>query len=814
MTSTGRRALRSALAVALLACTLPSQARADDAPACEKNVSFALTQATTDGCLNKTADNHWETSDAVKLNGIPIKPAPETKLVLDGPSDESQGGKISLTAEITVAGFTLKQQVITTNLPAGGNGEEQDFVTLEPAADQKLFGLTLNGKVSLRLGRTQDGAAYSNLVVIVALPDLLKRGPDDKSGGLTNTLALRIDDSGVKADAVKIEVENAYLGALELKNLCLSYTAAGSSTSACKPPDNSAAPAGCAEGNDESRWDGSAEMTLPTANRPKLGIFAGIRGGAFSYGGAQVSDLGTSVPLATGVFPDKFGLGLCVNPPPFRLKGTAGIKFGPKGSAYLDGSVEYTNSDPWVLEAKGSLSLNDQNVANGRLRYQSSGEIDFGFDANLNFGGGLFTVEGGVNGWYQPKNELYDVFGQAKVCAAKVVCTGGEVAVSNIGVAGCASLFSFPTVKLKWPPWKSRVDKVEVRAGGSYRWEDKKVETMGQSCGTGNFRVQKASTIAAAAHADKPLKIKLAKVVPAVVFRLTGRGAPPKVKIKGPDGTTVTADDDGEIKKGKYMFSQDDEANTTNVTIANPDVGEWTIRTLKGSAPLKAVAQAPVEPAAQADGEVTNEGEGDTHTLEYTFEDEPGQDIEFVEWGPESEQVIGRASDDGNCEREDDIPDDRLPGKPDISCGKLEFDPAPGPKGDRKILAVVMDGDMPVDRTTIAEYKAPKPDKLDAPQDVKIERNGVRASVFWMAVENADSYRVTVDLSDGEQMVYIVPAGEEHIDLPDAIPPGADMTVTVSALAEDETPGHVTEEKSEGQPGADEEPEPPSEDVG
>ena len=329
---TGAR-VRVALAVAITTLgLLPAQGLAQDpdpdpdagSASCEKTVELPLVRATTEGCLNKTSESQWESTDEVKLNGVPVKAAPETKLVLNGPSDESPGGKIAVTAEISVAGFTLQQATIGKDLPAGGNGDERDFITLEPGSEQKLFGLKLAGKVSLRFGKTADGTPYSNLVVVVALPELLKRGPDNQAGGLTNTVAVRVDESGVKADAVKIEVENAYLGSLAIKNLCLSYTAAGSSTSACKPPENSAAPTECASGNDEARWDGTAELTIPTANRPTLNLFAGVRGGAFSYAGAQVQGLGESVPLASGVFLDKFGLGLCVEPPPFTLKGTAG----------------------------------------------------------------------------------------------------------------------------------------------------------------------------------------------------------------------------------------------------------------------------------------------------------------------------------------------------------------------------------------------------------------------------------------------------------------------------------------------------------
>ena len=793
---------RCVLALVLLLVALPAQAGAQEGGACEKKVDLPLVQATTEGCLNKTGEGQWESTDLVKINGLPVKAAPETKLVLNGPSTESPGGKIAITTEVTIGGFTLKQQAISANLPEGGNGDEKDFVTLEPGADQSVFGLKMSGKVSLRFGKTAEGTPYSNLVVVVNLPELLKRGPDDKSGGLTNTLALRVDESGLKADAVKLEVANAYLGSLEVKNLCLSYTAAGSSTSACKPPENSSAPAGCAEGNTESRWDGTAEVTIPTSSRPKLSLFAGIRGGAFSYAGAEVKDLGTSVPIATGVFLDKFGLGLCVAPPPFAVKGTTGIKFGPGGKAYLDGSIEYRNSEPWVIEAKGSLKLFDQEVASGRLKYQSSGEIDFGFQANMNFGKGLLSVEGGVEGWYQPKGEQFDVFGKAKVCAVKVVCTSGEVAVSNIGVAGCVTLISIPYPKFKW--FKVKMAKAEIRAGGSYRWENGKVNVMGNSCGTGDFRVKKS--IAAAQDGEGVQKLKL-KETPSTVLQIKGDGAAPKVEIKGPKGDTIKADEPGELKEGKYFFAQDEETNTLNVTIAHPDAGEWTIRPLGGSK-ITGVSEAEVRPQADAVGQVTDV-KGDKVKLEYLFDHQEDQTIEFVEWAAETHQVIGKAK-GGKCDKPLDVPEDGLPGKPKLTCGEIEFEPGPGPKGERKIIGVVMNDGVTVDKIKVAEYKAPKEKKLAAPQDVKVSRAGSKASIAWMRVNEAKGYRINVELGTGESMVYIVEGGDKvSFDIPDAIAEGTEMKVQVSAIEPDGSPGKIEAEASAGKPGGDTEPEPP-----
>ncbi len=51
---------------------------------------------------------------------------------------------------------------------------------------------------------------------------MFKNGPEQGAGGLTATVGLKVDSTGVHADTVKAQVSNAYIGALQVKNLRLS----------------------------------------------------------------------------------------------------------------------------------------------------------------------------------------------------------------------------------------------------------------------------------------------------------------------------------------------------------------------------------------------------------------------------------------------------------------------------------------------------------------------------------------------------------------------------------------------------------------
>jgi hypothetical protein len=813
---------------------------------CNQHVTFALVDATTTGCFAQTIDSQtgadqWQTSGAVVLNGVPVQAAPNSSLVLSGPSGASPGGAISLTASVTIAGFTLSRQAISQKLPAGGAGGAGSFVALRPDPAQKFLGLDISGSaVSWSLGKAPDGTGYSTFAVVVALPSILRNGPGRQAGGLTGNVSFRVDPGGVHTDAVKFVLSNAYIGALELKNLCLSYISAGSSTAPCSPPAFGATPfLQCPAAGGQNRWDGSALMVLPTASRPQLGLFAGISGGSFSYAGAQVANLGGSFPLATSVFLDKFGLGVCVNPPPFRIKGAAGIRFGPvvngKSTAYLDGSLEYIDSSPWVINAAGALQIYGQTVGDGTFRYVSSGDIDFGINAHMDFLGGQLKVDGSVRGWYQAATKKYDLFGTGKVCAVRLVCLGGDVAVSSVGVAGCVSLLGGSTHSIfaeAHPPlaraaWfgssiisglkqaagavvgglKSfgnavangavKLGKLIVsgfRVGAGYKWGSGRIDPMGSSCDVGPYRAQKAAVTAAAGTLGK-VKINL---VQAAILRFKGRGAPPKVELTGPRGDRIMADNAGTFVPGEYLFSQDPSDNSTLVDIVAPPPGEWTVRALPGSAPIMDVQQATAEPPASATGAVI--GAGVDRTLDYVSERKPGEEIQFVERASDGgEHVIGMAAahtcDDISIEPA--LPDQ--PAHPD--CGKIEFHPGTGPAGARKIVGVLMRNGEPVQEIEVATYDAPAEQELAAPQQVNIMRKpGAEAvAIQWTKVDGADTYNIAYQLGDGEHADLVEPGDHELASLPEPIDPADKITVSVTAVRQDETAGHATTETSEGQ---------------
>jgi hypothetical protein len=855
-----RAAICISVATAALAAAPPAIASAEtpsSQPSCEKRVSFALVDARTSGCLEKVSSSPdtWESSDVVTLNGIPLPPLPGTKLVLKGPTAAAPGGSVAVKTTITLSGTTVFTGSFSYNLPAGGPGELKTLASVSPPSGTKIKGLSLGGSATIQLGKDAGGEqqGYARFELVVALPDVFRNGPSKTAGGLTGTVAIRTDASGVHADALKIEVTNAYVGQVLLKNVCLSYVAGTSPVAPCAPPKFGATQLlSCTNATGVERWDGSALITLPTAARPDLGVFAGTTEGKFAYAGAQVTNLGTSAPLAPGVYLDRVGIGVCLNPPPLKIKGSVGIRFGPdfngKQAAYLSGSMEYIDSSPWLLKAVGNLSLFEQNVANGSLTYRSDGAIDFGFEVNWNLYS-VLELTGGVNGWYQPSHDVtsqtldlrdplnqrrysewfgcffnlscilnpsrraavqaeflkipritethtvpakFDVFGHGRVCAIKIVCTGGEVAVSSVGAAGCAELtvFGYPE-----PYWLGvRWVDVTVRAGAGYRWGNGgHVDVMGNSCDVGGYRAQKGAVISA--HGATTIRIARQ---PAVAVRVQGAGAPPRITLKSPTGETIVASGPGQLQPGHYDYVQDPQTNATSVVIAEPAEGRWKIRALPGSSRIVGVATAPVDPEPSAAGRVI--GGGTRRALEYVVESDPAHQITFFERGASYEQELGPAV-GRPCLQNAPItgtrPKNAFVTRPHLFCGVIPFAPTDGPPGKRDIVAVVSDHGDPVRERPVTSYEVGPEPLPTEPTGLHVVRHGTTAVVTWAESLDAVNYDINVRVSDGEDLLRIKGTNQRRVVL-HHIPRRATLTVSVAGLRSDDVPGPAAQVRSRG----------------
>lgn len=766
------------------------------AAACTQHVAFGLIDATTTGCLNETSPDTLQSSDTVKINGVPLSPVSGTQLVLTRPSAASPGGRLSVNTSITIAGVTFeKRGLLTWNLPAGTKGDEKDVVSTPTVNGEKLFGFAISGSAEIKIGwDARNDLRYFKFIGNLALPSVFKNGPEQGAGGLTATVGLRVDSAGVHADAVKAQVNNAYIGTLQVKNLCLSYVSAGSATTPCSPPLHGEQQfLECQNPGNVSRWDGSAEVVIPTAARPTVGVWAGVQNGMFGYAGGQVTGLGNSVPIANGVYLENVALAVCVTPPPFAFKGQAGINVGPTTNGVapvsITGSLQYTDSRPWVLEARGNVKVFGRPVANAFLRYQSDNTIDFGFHVNLDFT--VASIEGSVVGWIEARNPVrFNVDGSGRVCVAKVACLGGEVTASSTGLVGCFTILEgdiWEAVKNSdwawYAPWRVHWVKRHWRArgGAGIRWAGGGVNLMGDSCDVGPYRAARSARVAAGGSTT----LDVAAGAPALMLQLQGKSAPPSAELIAPNGTRYASPQAAaKIVPNHELFVKDRLNNTTAVMIAHPAAGAWKIRPLGGSS-ITAVREASIDDPPIVDAGVG--GRGEKRILAYSYQRQPLHTTRFVEAGAKYEQELGVAG--GRPCRGVAAIHPRRP-----TCGQIHFTPAAGPRGVRHIYAITTMGGEIMRKQLVATYQAPpEPEPYQVPRlTVRRVSNGI--TISWarsMAKIRAAmpvDYNVDVNLSDGRRLLSVVQSATHHVTIPN-VGSTVSGSVVVAAMRSDQTQG-------------------------
>ena len=169
------------------------------------------------------------------------------------------------------------------------------------------------------------------------------------------------------------------------------------------------------------------------------------------------------------------------------------------------------------------------------------------------------------------------------------------------------------------------------------------------------------------------------------MLQAQGKAASPRLQLIAPNGARFTSPRaPAVIVPGREVFAEDSLNSTTNVTIARPVAGTWIVRPLAGFA-IRSIRQAHVDTpptilAGVSPGRFTLR-------LGYSYQSDPQHMTRFVEEGANYEQELGPAR-GGPCKAT--TGDESHP-----MCGEIEFTPAPGPGGERKIYAITtMSGEI------------------------------------------------------------------------------------------------------------------------
>lgn len=790
------------------------------APAgCTKQAAWANYEITTAGCFTKDTKGRWTTTSLVKLNGIELKSAAGKPFFATPGTGSKPGGRVELAgASIELKDATLFRGDIDWDLPAAKQGTDALVATLTVPSGARLFGLTVEGTIGLRLGRDNAGRYYADVPMNIGLPAVFKAGPEAKSPGLTSTVVLSVDKNGVRNNGLKLQVTNAYLGKLKVESVCFAYAPAGQTAiDSCKAPSLDGKPyLTCAENVASDRWSGSASVILPTESKTRLGAFGSVANQQLASLGGFVDNLGKTVPIATGVYLNRIGFGICINPPPLKIRADVGIAILPPASGpptvAINGYFLYTDAlgnQPWSLELGGTILVFNKQVGSGKVIIKGSGSLDFEVNVGLDLGG-VVKIEGGVSGWIEPQYKKFLVQGFVKGCIW-VVCARADGLVSNIGLSGCVDLGVITWWTLErdadwtwWAWWRLHWETHQtiLKGGFGYTWSSGNVSLLGSSCDFGPWKPSRNASGASlvglqrlallgeapsATAAQASDGITVAEGTPAVSVRVRGAGGAPKLQVEGPGGVRfASALDAGSTQlSGKWMIAENPSDGSTSLVLINPEAGRWSITAQAGTPPIASLEESPYEGAPQVVGGIGNAA-GGRKTLNIGFSLPAGMKLALEEEGKDVQQTLASDVRPGRCPPEAE----RSPGGQAVKCAELRFTPAEGPGGERKIFAAVSRDGVPVSREFIATFRTRGWTTPARPARLVLSRKGRTVTVAWTSAAHTSRYSVSVVAGDGQQLGFDLPSRCRAVRVT-GVASGARVKAAVTGVRQDLVTGRT-----------------------
>lgn len=783
-------------------------------PACEKTYSFGPVQIVSATCFSvengldgKPA--RWVTTGAVKVNNLPVAPGRAgTRFVITLPTAAQPRPRVTDdNAFISLSAFNVYAGKLDWLLPTGTADDlktpgamstkvaDDDGVrtlqTQPVAGAATLMGLKLRGNIAIKVGKSDDGQYFTTLPLTIEMPSTFRSGPDVNAGGVTANASLRIDDRGTHFDGLRLIVKQVWMGKLRVEEACISYIPAGGvSGEPCEAPEIDGKPyITCNSDSNANRWDGNAVIILPTKTETKLAAFGGVSNGSISKLGGYVDNLGNKVPVATGVYLNRVGIGLCLNPPPFKLRGDVGVSVFPTPTDELlaiNGHILYTdawNGHPWSLEIGGSVEVFDKMIGQGSLTIRPTGALDFDVDSGLSLLG-VVSLNGHLEGWLETSTKKFNIEGNGRACLT-AICARADAIASSTGIGGCATVativYYYPVRASNWKwyaPWRINWirGEIPIRSGFGYRWKSGSVNMLGSSCDFGPYRAQRTAGLSAAG--DR--KLHIGKGTPAIAVQLKGvGGVPPTVTLHGPNGVeyALPAGEQGKQFDGGSMIIKNPTTGATEVLLVQPAAGTWTISTPAGTPKVNAVSTSAYEPPATVTGSVHALRGGALRFNEaYTLPE--GATLSLIEKGAGVQRTLVSKVSGRTCPGAKRSPDGRT-----VLCHTVDFRPAAGPGGTRKIVAVVERDGLPLTQKTVATFTAPKQQRPATPRRLRMVRFAKWVVAAWDKDASADRYSVAVTTGSGQKYGRLLPAGCKSIALP--IASGEAVKVSVAGVRED-----------------------------
>jgi uncharacterized delta-60 repeat protein len=275
--------------------------------------------------------------------------------------------------------------------------------------------------------------------------------------------------------------------------------------------------------------------------------------------------------------------------------------------------------------------------------------------------------------------------------------------------------------------------------------------------------VRYTGTSAAKARAaqNAPDAIDIPAGLPGTVMGFKGAGGAPHVILHSPDGKTIdTGVGNAPMQTPGVAALKNPTTGITEVVIAKPAAGRWTVQLAPDSVRLVEAIQADGTTPAKITGAVS--GTGQDRTLNYNISGlAKGQHVDFAEVGAAAGSIIGRVTQDGS--------------------GTLAFHPGEGAAGKRDVQAVVTNVDGYVsDRLKLGTYTAPNAPRPAAPKRLTLKRKGAFITLSWPRDALAKTTLVELKSSNGLNVARTVKRPAFRFKAP---PAGSKLKITLTGTS-------------------------------
>lgn len=473
-------------------------------------------------------------------------------------------------------------------------------------------------------------------------------------------------------------------------------------------------------------WSGAVEVELP-AKGPTVAGNLTVTNGDISEVALNVS--GIDKPLGEVVFLQSLGLEVSFAPK-LSATGSIGLSAGPAidghTAAELDGSLMAEVGEPFVLDAKGSLSLVEKKLAEAEVKATIPGGVVFKGKLTASFL--VIDLEGTIKGEVTSKS----FYAQGGVTIhAPVVTANGDGAVNNTGLAGCASAQIGVTVF-------GHFVGSTVTIGGAHRWSGQN-SIFTDSCGFG--RLTSALAARAAALPGAATVVHVPPHTRQLNLIVHGAGGPPEVQLReGATSAIVSPNTTGALGHTVYLAIGDPADGDTDIAIAKPTAGNIAVSSLAGQPPLASVASALPLPNPRVRVHLRHL-RGRRFGLSWSARKIPGQRLVFQDTDARGAREVLATS---------------------RAHGHIAFtavdNGAPG--AHRLRIVVEQEGLVREVRSGPAFYPAPV--RLRAPH-VHVRLRGGAAVIAWSAVREAASYYVSVATSDGRHLFFALASRQRSL---------------------------------------------------